>query len=72
MFGIGLGEWIVILLVVALFFGARRIPELAKGLGQGIRGFQSALRGDDERKAPRDDARAAPTAPAAPDSRSKF
>ena len=35
-------EWIVIVLVVVLLFGGRKIPELAKGLGKGIREFKNA------------------------------
>jgi sec-independent protein translocase protein TatA len=35
-------EWIVIVLVVILLFGGRKIPELAKGLGKGIKEFRSA------------------------------
>ena len=41
-------ELLVILLIVVLLFGARRIPEIARGLGEGIRGFRSSLRGDEE------------------------
>lgn len=35
-------EWILIILVVLLLFGAKRIPELARGLGQGIQEFRKA------------------------------
>jgi len=35
-------EWIIILLVVVIFFGGKKIPELARGLGQGIREFNNA------------------------------
>ncbi|MBD3243571.1 MAG: twin-arginine translocase TatA/TatE family subunit [Chitinivibrionales bacterium] len=35
-------EWILIVLVVVLLFGAKKIPELAKGLGQGIKEFKNA------------------------------
>jgi sec-independent protein translocase protein TatA len=35
-------EWVVIVLVVLLFFGAKKIPELARGLGQGISEFKKA------------------------------
>ncbi|WP_240655380.1 Sec-independent protein translocase subunit TatA/TatB [Flammeovirga pectinis] len=35
-------EWIIIGLVVLLLFGAKRIPELARGLGSGIREFKDA------------------------------
>jgi sec-independent protein translocase protein TatA len=40
-------DLIVILLIIILLFGARRIPEAAKGLGEGIRNFKSALHGDE-------------------------
>ncbi len=35
-------EWLIIILVVLLLFGAKRIPELARGLGQGINEFRKA------------------------------
>jgi|AntRauTorckE6833_2_1112554.scaffolds.fasta_scaffold02967_6 sec-independent protein translocase protein TatA len=35
-------EWIIIVLFVLLFFGAKRIPELARGLGKGISEFRKA------------------------------
>jgi sec-independent protein translocase protein TatA len=38
----GVGEWVVILLVVILLFGGKKIPELARGLGKGIREFKDA------------------------------
>jgi sec-independent protein translocase protein TatA len=41
-------EIVLILVIVIFLFGARRIPELARGLGEGIRGFRSSMRGDDE------------------------
>jgi sec-independent protein translocase protein TatA len=37
-------EWVVVLVAVLMLFGAKRIPELAKGLGQGIREFKKATR----------------------------
>ncbi|MEL6590124.1 MAG: twin-arginine translocase TatA/TatE family subunit [Bacteroidota bacterium] len=42
----GLGTWevLVIVLVILLLFGAKKIPELAKGLGKGIREFKDASR----------------------------
>ena len=36
-------EWIVILLVVLLFFGGKKIPELMKGVGKGIRSFKDGI-----------------------------
>ncbi len=35
-------DWVVILIVVVLLFGAKKIPELAKGLGEGIKEFRKA------------------------------
>ena len=45
---LGMTEILVILLIVLVVFGARRIPELGRGLGKGIKNFTSALKGDDE------------------------
>jgi sec-independent protein translocase protein TatA len=45
---IGLPELIVILIVAVLLFGGKKIPELAKGLGEGIKNFKSAM--SDEQK----------------------
>lgn len=42
--GLGGGEVIVILVVILLLFGARKLPELAKGLGMGIKEFKKATR----------------------------
>ncbi len=45
MFGnLGATEIILILLVILIFFGARKIPELAQGLGKGMREFRKAAR----------------------------
>jgi len=44
----GLTEIILILLVVVLLFGGRKIPELMKGIGQGMKEFKKASRVDDE------------------------
>ena len=41
---IGMSEIILILLVVLIFFGAKKIPELAQGLGKGMREFRKAAR----------------------------
>jgi sec-independent protein translocase protein TatA len=41
---IGLPELMVILVVAMLLFGGKKIPELAKGLGQGIRNFKDAVK----------------------------
>jgi sec-independent protein translocase protein TatA len=41
---IGGGEILIILLVFLIFFGAKKIPELAQGLGKGIREFKKAVK----------------------------
>jgi sec-independent protein translocase protein TatA len=49
--GLGGSEIFLIVLVLLLFFGGKRIPELAKGLGKGIREFKDASSGkSDENK----------------------
>jgi sec-independent protein translocase protein TatA len=56
--GIGFRELLVILLVVLIIFGGRRLPELGKGLGRGLSNFRKAVsdKGGDEEsaKAPSD------------------
>ncbi|MDD2886652.1 MAG: twin-arginine translocase TatA/TatE family subunit [Aliarcobacter sp.] len=41
-------EWLLIALVVLLLFGGKKIPELAKGLGSGIRNFKKAIKDDED------------------------
>ena len=47
------GPWqvIIILAVVLLLFGGKKIPELMKGLGQGVKEFKDASKGEAEKKA---------------------
>jgi sec-independent protein translocase protein TatA len=45
---IGLPELAIILGIAVLLFGGRKIPELAKGLGEGIRNFKNALKGEEK------------------------
>ncbi len=47
MFGIGTQEIIFIVLIVLLFFGGKKIPELMKGLGKGVRSFKDGMNGLD-------------------------
>lgn len=53
----GVQELLLILLIVVFLFGARKIPEIARGLGEGIRGFRTSLKGEDQEPAspPQDD-----------------
>jgi len=44
MFGLGIGELVVVLLVLVLLFGASRLPQLGAGLGEGIKSFRKAFR----------------------------
>ena len=44
MFGFGHGEILIILVIILLVFGAKRIPEMAQGLGRGIREFRGAVK----------------------------
>ena len=45
---IGPMELVVILAVFVLLFGGKKIPEVAKGLGEGIKNFKNALKSEDE------------------------
>lgn len=50
MFGIGTQEILFIVLVVLLFFGGKKIPELMKGLGKGIHSFKDGMNGMENEK----------------------
>ncbi|PAF47182.1 Sec-independent protein translocase TatA [Helicobacter sp. 12S02232-10] len=41
-------HWVIVLLVIVLLFGAKKIPELAKGLGSGIKNFKKAVKEDED------------------------
>lgn len=47
---IGFPELVVILVVAVLLFGGKKIPELAKGLGEGIRNFKTSLKEEEPPK----------------------
>ena len=44
---LGASELLIILAIVVLLFGARKIPDLARGLGEGIRNFKQGIREED-------------------------
>jgi sec-independent protein translocase protein TatA len=48
MFGLGMTELLVILLIVTVIFGARRLPEIGAGLGKAIKNFKAGVSGKDE------------------------
>jgi sec-independent protein translocase protein TatA len=48
MFGIGTTELMIILGIVVVLFGARRLPELGSGVGKAIRNFKAGISGKDE------------------------
>ena len=48
---LGVQELLLILLIILIVFGASKLPQLGKGLGEGIRNFKSGLKSDDSPKA---------------------
>jgi sec-independent protein translocase protein TatA len=50
MFGLGMQEIIVIALIVLLLFGGKKIPELMKGLGKGVKSFKDGMKEIDDDK----------------------
>lgn len=48
MFGLGSQELIIIMVVVVVLFGAKRLPQLGAGLGNGIANFKKGLKGEDK------------------------
>ncbi|WP_072530223.1 twin-arginine translocase TatA/TatE family subunit [Bacteroides ilei] len=45
MFGIGTQELLIIVLIILILFGGKKIPELMKGLGKGVRSFKDGMNG---------------------------
>ena len=48
MFGLGIGELLIILVIVLVIFGAGKLPEIGEGLGKGINNFRKSVKTPDE------------------------
>jgi sec-independent protein translocase protein TatA len=48
MFGLGIQELVIILIIVVVLFGASRLPQIGKGIGEAIRNFKKATNEPDE------------------------
>jgi sec-independent protein translocase protein TatA len=55
---LGLPELLVILFIVVIIFGASKLPQLGKGLGEGISNFRDGLKGKDDKTLPKSDDKA--------------
>ncbi len=55
MFGLGVQELVIIFLIIMVLFGAKKLPEIGRGLGKGIREFKSATEhsGEEEETEPK-------------------
>lgn len=49
MFGIGIQELVIILVIVLVLFGGKKLPELSKGVGQALKEIRKGLKDDDEK-----------------------
>jgi sec-independent protein translocase protein TatA len=54
MFGLGATELVIILVIVVIIFGAGRLPQLGRGLGEGISNFKKSLRAGDKEATEKD------------------
>jgi sec-independent protein translocase protein TatA len=46
--GLGIGELVVVLAIVTIFFGGKKLPELGSSMGQAVKNFKKGLNGDDD------------------------
>lgn len=60
--GLSIQELLIILLIIVVLFGARRIPEIMRGLGQGVSSFKKGIRDEnDEDDGKTDDSKGSPS-----------
>ena len=62
---LGFQELVIVLIIVFFLFGAKRLPEMGKGIGEGIKNFKKSMKGEE----PPTNASGTPGAPGAPGTR---